>query len=114
MATKALGEALKDLRKSKNLGLRELARKAGVSASFVSEIESGRRFPSDEVLERLAIELGASAADLRQLDLRFHVAELKQLLAENPEWGPVFRKIAQVGRTGKTSPRELLKRMLQE
>lgn len=114
MGTKALGEALKDLRKSKNLGLRELARKAEVSPSFVSEIESGRRFPSDEVLERLAIELGASAADLRQLDLRFHVSELKELLADNPEWGPVFRKIAQVGRAGKISPKGLLKRLLRK
>lgn len=111
MATTTLGKRLKKLRESKNFGLRELARKVEISASFLCEIEGGRSYPSTSVLERLASELGVTAGALRKLDLRSHIPPLKDLLRTNPEWGPVFLKIAEQGRLGTLTPEALGKKL---
>jgi transcriptional regulator with XRE-family HTH domain len=42
----------------------ELAEAAGISAGHLSELESGRRNPSPELLVRLAEALGCATADL--------------------------------------------------
>lgn len=109
MEAPTLGERIRSLRLKMKLSLRELARRAEVSPSFLSEIETGRRFPSDAVLERLASELGVSATKLRKLDLRSHLSELRQLLSDQPAWGPVFQQIARAGKRGELDPEELLK-----
>jgi len=60
------GLKLRTLRMNAGLGLRELARRAGISPSFLSEIEHGTRFPSPPVAQRLATELGVAIIDLRR------------------------------------------------
>ncbi len=69
---KTFGERIRELREKQDLSVRELAKKLKVSASFVSDMELGRRYPSDDVLERLASELDTTIGDLRSmiLDLR--------------------------------------------
>ena len=46
-----LGQKIHELRDKADLSLRELALKISVSAPFLSDIELGRRFPSEEVLQ---------------------------------------------------------------
>jgi transcriptional regulator with XRE-family HTH domain len=111
MATLALGERLRNLRVENGISLRELARRTDISPSFLSEVETGRSYPSEPVLERLANQLGVTAAGLRKLDLRSHVSELRELLEMDSSWGPVFQQIAKAGRSGKLRPEELLKRL---
>jgi transcriptional regulator with XRE-family HTH domain len=49
------GQYLRALRKSKNLSLREASRRAGVSHSYLSQVETGSHDrPSIEILEKLA------------------------------------------------------------
>ncbi len=62
----SFGEYVRELREGKNIGVRELARRIQVSASFISDIEQGYRFPSHPVMKRLAKELGTSIKDLEQ------------------------------------------------
>src|SRR5512135_3052046 len=55
-----LGPRLRLVRASRQLSVRELARRVGCSASLISQIERGVSAPSVGVLYALATELGSS------------------------------------------------------
>ena len=61
---RALGEYLKEQRVSARLSLRQLARAAGVSNPYLSQIERGLRKPSAEILQQIAKGLRISAEAL--------------------------------------------------
>lgn len=55
------GKKLKDLRKSKGLGVNQLALKSGLSASTISRFETGqRKGPTLETVKKLSKALGVS------------------------------------------------------
>lgn len=54
------GEALRVLRQQRGLTLQELADRAGLSRSYLSEIERGKKQPSIKVLETIASALNVS------------------------------------------------------
>jgi transcriptional regulator with XRE-family HTH domain len=60
----ALGERIKALRVERELQQRQLAEKAGLTPSMVSQIESGRLTPSLNTLGKIAAALGVSIASL--------------------------------------------------
>lgn len=91
---KTLGERIRELREAKDYSLREFARELNLSPSFFSDIELGRRFPSDEVLTRIAKELGEPLEKLRAHDTRPPVEELRRLAASNPMMGAALRRVA--------------------
>jgi transcriptional regulator with XRE-family HTH domain len=101
---KTLGERIRELREKLDWSGRELAKKLKVSAPFLSDIELGRRYPSDEVLERLASLLETTADDLKKHDARPPVQELKRIAANNPAMGFALRKVIDQG----VSPEQLL------
>ncbi|WAC06755.1 MAG: helix-turn-helix transcriptional regulator [Thermodesulfobacteriota bacterium] len=90
---KTLGQRIRELREKKDLSLREFAKRIGVSAPFVSDIELGRRYPSDKLFEIMANELDVSTEDLRVYDTRPPVEGLKRLTAINPQYAFAFRKV---------------------
>jgi transcriptional regulator with XRE-family HTH domain len=49
---------IKRCRSQKGYSQAELAERAGISAGYVGEVEMGRKFPSDEKLEAIALALG--------------------------------------------------------
>jgi transcriptional regulator with XRE-family HTH domain len=55
-----LGGRLRRLREAKGLRLVEAASRAGISVSYLSDVERGRRLPSLEVLESIAAHLGTT------------------------------------------------------
>lgn len=59
-----LGERIRALRAERELQQRQLAEKAGLTPSMVSQIESGRLTPSLNTLRRLADALGVALASL--------------------------------------------------
>ncbi len=61
-----IGDRIKAIRKSKipKMTSSELARKAGISQSYVIEIETGKKNPSLEVLERIAKALDISLQEI--------------------------------------------------
>ena len=61
---KDIGASLRSVRESRGMGLRELARRVGVSASAISQIETGRSRPSVETLYSIVQELGIALDDL--------------------------------------------------
>ena len=60
----ALGERIKALRQERSLQQRQLAEKAALTPSMVSQIESGRLTPSLNTLGRIAAGLGVPIATL--------------------------------------------------
>ena len=67
---KTLGERIRELREEKDLSLPELATAIGVSASYMSDVELGRRLPSDKHMVAVALALGTSLEELRRFDTR--------------------------------------------
>ncbi len=94
---KPLGERIRELREQKDLSVRELAKKTHISAPFLSDVELGRRHPSDDVLKTIAISLGTSFAELKKHDARPPVEELKRIAANNPAMGFALRRVVDEG-----------------
>lgn len=102
---KTLGEHIRELREKKDLSVRELAKRLGLSAPFLSDVELGRRHPSEEVLSKLAHELGSTVTELRKYDARAPIPELRRMAAANPVLGFALRKVVE----DKVDPDELLR-----
>jgi transcriptional regulator with XRE-family HTH domain len=58
LAASRLGERIKKLRLKRSMGLVELGRKTGLSASFLSQLETGRVVPTLRNLARIALVFG--------------------------------------------------------
>jgi len=61
-----VGERLREIRGRRRLTLREVAERAGLSESFLSQVERGRASASIASLRRIADGLGISISDLFQ------------------------------------------------
>ena len=102
---KTLGERIRELREAKDMSLRELAAAIEVSPAFMSDVELGRRYPSDKHLAALATALETSAAELSQYDTRPPIQEFRRMTTSNPEYGFAFRRMI----NKKVSPDQMLK-----
>jgi transcriptional regulator with XRE-family HTH domain len=88
-----LGTFIRRKREAKDISLREFARRIGVSAAFVSDIELGRRYPSEEFLAKIADELEVEIEELRKLDTRVPVEDIKKMAEADPAFGLAFRTL---------------------
>lgn len=59
-----LGGRIVKAREAANIGLRELARKADISPSYLCEIEQGESIPSADKIQRIAKALKIKLANL--------------------------------------------------
>jgi transcriptional regulator with XRE-family HTH domain len=107
----SLGQRLHNLRDKADLSLRELAKRIGVTSPFLSDIELGRRFPSEEILAKLAGALDVSLDDLKQYDNRGPIADLKRLMDSDPKLGFAFRTAVEKVKSGELSAEELIARL---
>lgn len=57
---RAIGEKLREVRQAQKMSLRDLAGKAAISASMLSQIETGKVFPSVRSLYDIATALGVT------------------------------------------------------
>jgi|SRR5581483_12221215 len=101
---KTLGQFIKDLRDKKDLSLRELAGKINCSAAFLSDIELGKRFPSEEILTKLAFILGIKKIELEKYDVRGDVEDFKKMSHADPGYAFAFRQVVEK----KIDPKDLL------
>lgn len=102
------GERIRELRQAKDLSLREFAARLGkITAPYLSDIELGRRYPSDEVMARMAKVLGVSLDELRKLDPRAPVEELKQSITDDPQLAFALRQVVSKGVSGEELLRAL-------
>ncbi len=69
-----IGRVIRRERQDRQLTIKELGDKAGLSEIYVGEIERGQKYPSSKVLESLANALDLDIADLLELmaeEIRF-------------------------------------------
>lgn len=102
-----MGQRLRELRERAGLSLREVAKAAKVSAPFLSDVELGRRFPTNETLALIARTLRASAQDLKKHDHRSALADLKRLAEGSPGLGAAVRELVDQVQSGKLTTDEL-------
>lgn len=108
-----LGETIRKMRLAKQMSMRAFAAKAGLkSVAFIADVEKGYRSPSPDVLVKMARALEVPVNDLRSIDSRPPVAEIRTITHENPEWAMAFREVVDLAGKGVT-PQEIL-RVLRE
>ena len=91
--SETFGEAVRRQRLAKGLGIRELARALGLSASYISDIEYDRRVPSESVLRALARVLEADTEALMALSGRLG-DEAEDYLRRTPAARELLRVLA--------------------
>src|SRR5687767_7377560 len=103
----SMGQRLRELRERAGLSLREVAKAAKISAPFLSDVELGRRFPTNETLALIAQQLRTSAEDLKKHDHRSALADLKRLAENSPSLGAAVRALVDQVQSGKLTPDDL-------
>ena len=86
-----IGPFIRKRRDELDLSLRELAKKLDCSPAFISDIELGRRHPSDKVLIEIAKILKVKADDIRNMDVRPPIDDIKRVTQDDPTFALAFR-----------------------
>jgi transcriptional regulator with XRE-family HTH domain len=88
-----LGQHLRDLRERNHISLRSLASRVRITAPYLSDIELGRRHPSERVLADLARALRTPVDDLRRHDPRALMNEIQARLDHDADYAPALRRL---------------------
>lgn len=89
-----IGDRLRVGRARKRMTLRQTAVEVGVSASYLSDIENGRKVPSEEVVLGLAKALNLDVDDLLAASGRIG-EKADEYIRANPDAGVLFRRLSQ-------------------
>jgi transcriptional regulator with XRE-family HTH domain len=111
MTAKTLGEFVRSKRDELDMSLRELARHLGITPPFLSDIELGKRYPSEPIMMKLAEFFKMPIDDLKLFDHRESLSDLKRLLEENKNLNVAFRAAIEEVKDGKLSPEQLAVRI---
>jgi transcriptional regulator with XRE-family HTH domain len=103
-----IGPFIRKRRDELDLSLRELAKKLDCSPAFISDIELGRRHPSEKVLIEIAKILKVKPDDLRKVDVRPPIDEIKRVTQDDPTFAFAFRTVVDKIRDKNISATELL------
>lgn len=102
------GEVIRDRRRQLDLTQREIARRIRTSTPYVGHLESGKRYPSDQVLSRLAEVLGLDRGELFLLANPHAAALLEPDAAPGKQQGwEEFRKNQRLHRLHDVAPDEM-------
>ena len=88
-----IGPYIRRRRDELDLSLRELAKKLDCSPAFISDIELGRRHPSEKVLAEIARILKVKVEELREMDVRAPIEEIKRITQDDPTFALAFRTV---------------------
>src|SRR5688500_8069520 len=90
------GERIRELRKAKNLTLRDVAKKVKVNFTYISKIENHKldfaEFPSEDLIRKLAKVLEVEEDELLLLAQKIP-EDIRQRVLDRPD---AFRKIAKL------------------
>jgi len=109
MIKMTLGQFIREQRDKLDVSLRELARRLEITPPFLSDIELGRRFPSDETLKAIAKEFNIDVEKLRQFDHRESLTDFKRLVENDAELRFAFRSAMKQVKSGKLTTDDLAK-----
>ena len=101
MNTESLGSHLRELREQRGLSLRKLAKKLGISAAHLVDLEKDRRSPSPELLQRAADELDVPMADFDQFSFALPKT-VRDWADQNPVLGRALNLFTKLGNPHET------------
>lgn len=78
-----LGLKLRQFREAQDLSTQDLAAKAGLSASYINEIEKGKKYPKADKIMSLAAALDVEYDEMVSLKLGKQLGQLSELLKSN-------------------------------
>src|SRR6266508_1739016 len=90
-----LGQRIRELRTNLKLSLRDLADRVDITPPFLSDIELGRRNPSEEKLRLLAKHLKTTYEDLQSYDQRPMIEAIKARTSSDPRYGRMLRELVE-------------------
>ena len=73
------GMKLRSFRQEKGFGLKQLAALTGLSASYINEIEKGKKYPKAEKIMMLAEGLGVEYDDLVSISMTGRFGQISEL-----------------------------------
>lgn len=88
-----LASRLKELRTSKNMGIRELGRAVDVTGMHISNVEKGKSMPSPELIQKIARVLDTNVDELQYLADQVD-PEVVDVIHNNPVAVPSFLRSA--------------------
>ena len=74
-----IGMKLRNFRQEKGLGLKQLSSLTGLSASYINEIEKGKKYPKAEKIMLLAEGLGVNYDDLVSISMTGRLGQMSEL-----------------------------------
>ncbi|MFN7118933.1 MAG: helix-turn-helix domain-containing protein, partial [Saprospiraceae bacterium] len=77
------GLKLKQLRQASGRSFAELAEQAGMSVSYLNEIEKGKKYPKEDKIQVLAAVLGTTVEELTSMELDKSLEPVTELLQSN-------------------------------
>jgi len=86
-----LGTYMRRRRDELDISLREFAKQLDCSAAFISDIELGRRNPSEKVLAEIARIFHVKVETLQEMDVRAPIEDIKRLTQSDPKFALAFR-----------------------
>jgi transcriptional regulator with XRE-family HTH domain len=86
-----LGSYMRRRRDELDISLREFAKQLDCSAAFISDIELGKRNPSEKVLAEIARVLQVKVQTLEEMDVRAPIEDIKRLTQSDPRFALAFR-----------------------
>jgi len=76
-----VGRRIKEYREKQGIALADLAKRAGISRSYLYQIESGESSPTAGILKSIATKLGVRVSDLLDEENSFPISESLQEFA---------------------------------
>lgn len=119
--TQPLGAFLREKRQNKGLSVRKVCEAINadanniptemVSPTYLSDIETGRRTPSDRALKNICTVLKITEEEVAKHDMRVPAQEIRDLATANQLYGKAFRRIVSGIQQNNISADELLARL---
>lgn len=119
--TQPLGAFLREKRQNKGLSVRKVCEAINadandistemVSPTYLSDIETGRRAPSDRALKNICTVLKITEEEVAKHDMRVPAQEIRDLATANQLYGKAFRRIVSGIQQNNISADELLARI---
>lgn len=98
--SQTLGQYIRSLREARGLTQKNLSKAVGFkSLAHLSDIENGKRNPSQETLPKFAEALGVKLEEFVLRDSRGAIATARELFAKRPEMPGAFVKILAAAQT---------------
>jgi transcriptional regulator with XRE-family HTH domain len=101
------GATLRKTRERAGISLRRIAEATGISPTYLSDVEHGRRMPSREIIGKLAEAMELPVGELLKSDPRESLGEIVPEVLASPETGVALAAVCRRLRDGKITRRDL-------